>query len=122
MNFLIPYIIVALPVIVTISYCLLSRNWRVSKGVTAPEANGAWPIFGHLPLLGGSTKPLHGTLGAMADKYGPLFTVRLGIHQSLVVNSSEMAKECFTIKDTCTLNPRNRTIPIYYILTMTFQG
>ncbi|PRQ33554.1 putative cytochrome P450 [Rosa chinensis] len=73
----------------------------VSKGIIAPEAKGAWSIFGHLPFLGGSTKPLHEALGAMADKYGPFFTARLEMHQSLVVSNSDMAKECFTIKDTC---------------------
>ena len=105
MDFLIPYlknsITVGLLAIITISFCLISRGWRASKGKTAPEAKGAWPLFGHLPLLGRSTKPLHIALGNMADKYGPLFTIRLGVHQSLVVSSSEMAKECFTIKDTC---------------------
>ncbi|PRQ33558.1 putative cytochrome P450 [Rosa chinensis] len=105
MDFLIPNltspITVGLLAIITVSYCLISRSWRASKGKTAPEAKGAWPLFGHLPLLGRSAKPLHTALGAMADKYGPLFTVRLGVHQSLVVSSSEMAKECFTINDMC---------------------
>ncbi|XP_062015824.1 cytochrome P450 CYP82D47-like [Rosa rugosa] len=105
MDFLIPYlknpITVGLLAIITISFCLISRSWRASEGKRAPEAKGAWPLFGHLPLLGRSTKPLHIALGAMADKYGPLFTVRLGVHECLVVSSSEMAKECFTIKDTC---------------------
>ncbi|XP_050370518.1 cytochrome P450 CYP82D47-like [Argentina anserina] len=105
MDFLIPYlknpVTVGLLAIITVAYCLISRSWRASKGKTAPEAKGAWPIVGHLPLLNRSTEPLHKALGAMADKYGPLFTVRLGMQQSLVVSSSEIAKECFTIKDAC---------------------
>ncbi|MED6146346.1 hypothetical protein PIB30_033649 [Stylosanthes scabra] len=59
---------------------------------------GAWPIVGHLPLLHAS-KPLHLTLGAMADKYGPLFTIKIGSKKVLVLSNSEMAKECFTKND-----------------------
>ena len=35
----------------------------------------------------------------MADKYGPLFTIKLGLHPALVVSSWDMAKECFTKND-----------------------
>ncbi|KAI3759028.1 hypothetical protein L6452_06601 [Arctium lappa] len=63
-----------------------------------PRANGAWPIIGHLHLLGGSNLP-HKVLGDMADKHGPIFTIKLGIHQALVVSNSEIAKDCFTTND-----------------------
>ncbi|KAI9118286.1 hypothetical protein K1719_010618 [Acacia pycnantha] len=35
----------------------------------------------------------------MADKYGPIFTLRLGVHPTLIVSSWEIAKECFTVND-----------------------
>ncbi|KAM7485745.1 hypothetical protein LguiA_001754 [Lonicera macranthoides] len=35
----------------------------------------------------------------MADKYGPIFTFKLGIHQVLVVSDSNLAKECLTTND-----------------------
>ena len=35
----------------------------------------------------------------MADKYGPIFTLRLGVHKTLVVSNWEMAKQCFTVND-----------------------
>lgn len=41
----------------------------------------------------------HITLGNMVKKYGPIFTVRLGVHQTLIINSWEIAKECFTVND-----------------------
>ncbi|KAB5526768.1 hypothetical protein DKX38_020615 [Salix brachista] len=63
-----------------------------------PEAAGAWPLIGHLHLLGGSQPP-HITLGNLADKYGPIFTVKLGVHRALIVSNSEMAKECLTTND-----------------------
>ncbi|KAK7266233.1 hypothetical protein RIF29_18875 [Crotalaria pallida] len=64
-----------------------------------PMVAGAWPILGHLPLLSNSQKTLHRALGALADKYGPLFTIKLGAKRVLVLSNSELAKECFTKND-----------------------
>ncbi|KAL1309520.1 hypothetical protein HN51_052219 [Arachis hypogaea] len=63
-----------------------------------PEAGGAWPLIGHLHLLGGQQPP-HVTLGNMADKYGPIFTISIGRRKNLVVSNREIAKECFTVND-----------------------
>ncbi|KAH6765415.1 cytochrome P450 [Perilla frutescens var. hirtella] len=63
-----------------------------------PRAGGALPIIGHLHLLS-SKQLLHKTLAAMADKYGPVFTVKLGSRENMVVSSWETAKECFTTLD-----------------------
>ncbi|KAI3777423.1 hypothetical protein L1987_47223 [Smallanthus sonchifolius] len=35
----------------------------------------------------------------MAETYGPIFTIKLGFRQVLVVSSGEVAKECFTTND-----------------------
>ncbi|KAK3015596.1 hypothetical protein RJ639_007405 [Escallonia herrerae] len=43
-----------------------------------PEAAGAWPII---------------------DMYGPIFTIKLGVHRALVVSDWKMAKECLTTND-----------------------
>ncbi|XP_023535448.1 cytochrome P450 CYP82D47-like [Cucurbita pepo subsp. pepo] len=64
-----------------------------------PEAGGALPLIGHLHKLG-ATKPTHLTLAKMADAYGPIFTLRLGMNTALVVSSWEIARECFTTNDT----------------------
>ncbi|XP_019155271.1 PREDICTED: cytochrome P450 CYP82D47-like isoform X1 [Ipomoea nil] len=63
-----------------------------------PQAGGAWPIIGHLHQLAapGATYKI---LGEMADKYGPIFRIRLGAQQVLVVSDSRIAKECFTTND-----------------------
>ncbi|CAN1194309.1 Demethylepipodophyllotoxin synthase [Linum perenne] len=63
-----------------------------------PQADGAWPIIGHLHLLGGP-RPPHIVLGQMADKFGPIFTIRMGVHPAVVVSNWEMAKECLTTHD-----------------------
>ncbi|KDP38424.1 hypothetical protein JCGZ_04349 [Jatropha curcas] len=65
----------------------------------APEPAGAWPIIGHLHLLGGDDQLLHQKLGMMADKYGPAYSIRLGNRPVFVASSSEVAEECFTIYD-----------------------
>ncbi|KAK6256672.1 hypothetical protein QUC31_000131 [Theobroma cacao] len=74
----------------------------------APEASGARPFLGHLHLLGGS-KPAHVVLGDLADTYGPIFTIRLGVRLTLVVSNWEIAKECFTTNDKAFAN-RPRTL------------
>uniref|UniRef100_A0A6N2NKA9 Cytochrome P450 n=1 Tax=Salix viminalis TaxID=40686 RepID=A0A6N2NKA9_SALVM len=86
--------------------CILLYNALIKKTSIkgnqikeAPEPDGAWPIIGHLHLLGGGDQLLYRTLGAMADKYGPAFTIRLGSRRAFVVSSWEVVKECFTIND-----------------------
>lgn len=61
-----------------------------------PTVAGGWPIIGHLHLLG---ELPHITLGSMADKYGPIFTIKLGVHNVLVVSDSKLAKDCLTTND-----------------------
>lgn len=69
---------------------------RPLKSRLPVEAGAAWPIIGHLHLLAGGSQLTHIILGGMADKYGPVFTLRLGVHRAVVVSSLEMAKELFT--------------------------
>ncbi|KAL3734080.1 hypothetical protein ACJRO7_023434 [Eucalyptus globulus] len=82
--------------ILSINVRYKSRSSR--KLITPPEVAGAWPVVGHLPILAKSHLP-HKTLGSMADTYGPIFTVRLGLFPAVVVSSSEIAKECCTKHD-----------------------
>ena len=84
-------------------FLLISRNGqkrtiKKKQAQRAPRAGGAWPLIGHLHLLGGP-EPAHRVLGDMADKYGPIFTMKLGVKQALVVSNWEIAKECFTTND-----------------------
>lgn len=78
----------------------LSINFlrTASKKKGAPEAGGAWPVLGHLHLLGGP-RPPHRVLADMADKYGPIFTIKMGVYRALVVSNWETAKECLTTHD-----------------------
>ncbi|XP_019186129.1 PREDICTED: cytochrome P450 CYP82D47-like [Ipomoea nil] len=76
---------------------LLSKPKHNQK--MAPEPAGAWPIIGHLHLLAGGRKPPHLILASLADKYGPIFRLRLGAHPVVVVSDAKTAQECFTVKD-----------------------
>ncbi|KAG8492050.1 hypothetical protein CXB51_015634 [Gossypium anomalum] len=89
--------IIAFPLLFLFSFLWISRRNTNSKK-TVPEAGGAWPIIGHLRLLGGPQPPQI-TLGNMADKYGRMFTIKLGVRRALVVSNWEIAKECLTIHD-----------------------
>ncbi|KAL5080131.1 hypothetical protein RYX36_008552, partial [Vicia faba] len=53
----------------------------------APIVQGAWPIIGHLPLLRPSKGIPHRILGELANKYGPLFTIKLGSKRALVLSN-----------------------------------
>nr|BAU59410.1 cytochrome P450 82D125 [Fallopia sachalinensis] len=77
---------------------LVNKNEDRSIPLQPPEAGGAWPIIGHLHLLGRALLP-HKLLGEMADKYGPTFRMRIGVQKALVVSSWEMAKECYVLND-----------------------
>ncbi|KAI3461838.1 hypothetical protein Pfo_018501 [Paulownia fortunei] len=89
-----------------------SPHNQKDKGNSAPEPSGAWPVIGHLHLLGGQI-PLQRILGALADKHGPVFTIRLGLHRALVVSSWEAVKECFTTNDRVLANSPTTTARKY---------
>ncbi|KAJ8618498.1 hypothetical protein MRB53_014684 [Persea americana] len=80
------------------------RNMRPGP----PEPAGRWPVIGHLHLLLLSKEPILQKLGSMADRYGPIFMLRIGTRRTLVVSSWEAVKDCFTINDKA-LSTRPRT-------------
>lgn len=77
---------------------ILYRNREKARAYNPPQPRGAWPVIGHLHLLGRSELP-HKVFGKMADTCGPIFTIKLGVHKALVVSDAEIAKECFTTND-----------------------
>lgn len=83
---------------------LLYVSWR-KRNITGaggrtlpPEAGRAWPFIGHLHQLQ-APLPLVRTWGSLADKYGPIFTVRLGTPRAVVVSSWEAVRDCFATND-----------------------
>lgn len=43
-------------------------------------------------------------LGKLADKYGSIFMIKLGVHRAVAVSTAEMAKECLGASDRVFLN------------------
>ncbi|KAL7141996.1 hypothetical protein ABFS83_08G092600 [Erythranthe nasuta] len=92
---------------IAISFIFLFYYYRLrltSTSKAPPAAGGARPFTGHLHLMGdgggGSQAQLpHIKLAALADKHGPIFTIRLGLRRAVVVSSPELAKELFTACD-----------------------
>ncbi|XP_031098943.1 cytochrome P450 CYP82D47-like [Ipomoea triloba] len=100
MDFSLQAIVAALAtsfLLLTFLYNLLCHK-GTSSSQEPPEAGGAWPIIGHLHLLS-AARPTFKILSDMADKYGPIFRLRLCAQQVLVVSDSRIAKQCFTTND-----------------------
>ncbi|KAF7852274.1 hypothetical protein BT93_L4568 [Corymbia citriodora subsp. variegata] len=98
MPILIELLIILISTLALLKAISLYRSHKSKDHRDVPEAKGGWPIFGHLPLFG-SKELIHKKLGTMAEKYGPIFAIRLGSHRAIVVSSWEVAKECLTVHD-----------------------
>ncbi|KAL6498229.1 hypothetical protein OROGR_028626 [Orobanche gracilis] len=66
-----------------------------------PSPVSSIPVLGHLHLL---KFPLHRTYQKLADKLGPIFSLRLGNRLMVVVSSPEIVDECFTSNDVVLAN------------------
>ncbi|KAK9109024.1 hypothetical protein Sjap_017084 [Stephania japonica] len=86
----------------------LQKTPKTNKAKQPPTASGAWPIMGHLHKLRGPDLP-HRVLASMADRYGPIFTIKLGPTTALVISNRAVAKKCFTTND-LTFSSRPTTV------------
>ncbi|KAK8541718.1 hypothetical protein V6N12_014345 [Hibiscus sabdariffa] len=66
-----------------------------------PPSPPSLPILGHLHLL---KPPVHRFYHSLSQKYGPVFSLRLGSRLLVVVSSSTAAEECFTKNDVVLAN------------------
>ncbi|VAI37006.1 unnamed protein product [Triticum turgidum subsp. durum] len=81
---------------------ILGKKSNGSKGaVQLPPSPPAIPFFGHLHLV---EKPLHAALCRLGARYGPVFSLRLGARNAVVVSSPACARECFTEHDVAFAN------------------
>ncbi|OAY35042.2 hypothetical protein MANES_12G066002v8 [Manihot esculenta] len=86
-----------------VAVLLLYKQWRARKHSSKghplpPQVPGALPIIGHLHKLG-ARKPLARILGDIADKHGPIFSIMMGIHRTVVVSDQHILKEFYTTND-----------------------
>jgi hypothetical protein len=61
-----------------------------------PPGPWGWPVIGSMHLLG--PRP-HQTLQKMAERYGPLMSLRIGQKLFIVASSAEAAREFFKFQD-----------------------
>ncbi|KAI8005502.1 Cytochrome P450 81Q32 [Camellia lanceoleosa] len=98
----IPLIIFSLLLLFFLLKLLTSKQERYKN---LPPSPPGLPIIGHLHLL---KEPLHQTLHAFSDKYGPIILLRLGPKKVVVVTSPSAVEECFTKNDVVFANrPRS---------------
>ncbi|XVE82864.1 hypothetical protein DITRI_Ditri16bG0039800 [Diplodiscus trichospermus] len=77
-------------------FLLLVTKLTRSRRTNLPPSPFALPILGHLHLL---KEPLHRTLFKLSQKYGPVFSLKVGSRRLVVVSSPSAVQECFTKND-----------------------
>ncbi|CAM6101624.1 unnamed protein product [Calypogeia fissa] len=80
--------------LVVLGYKLMSR--KKGRKPQLPPGPRPWPIFGSLGVL---RRLPHQDLAKLAEKYGPIFHLRLGSRDVIVVSSPKLAEEILRTKD-----------------------
>ncbi|XP_071714099.1 LOW QUALITY PROTEIN: xanthotoxin 5-hydroxylase CYP82C4-like [Rutidosis leptorrhynchoides] len=94
-----PYVVLVIFILTYTYYKIRNKNnTKKVVNLKPPVPSGSLPFIGHLHFLRGQA-PLARILGKIADDYGPIYSLRLGSRQALVVSSWQMVKECFTTND-----------------------
>ncbi|XP_070042066.1 nicotine N-demethylase CYP82E4-like [Nicotiana tomentosiformis] len=94
--------IVGLVTFAFLLYLLWTKKQSNILNPLPPKIPGGWPVIGHLFYFnnnGDDDRHFSQKLGDLADKYGPVFTFRLGFRRFLAVSSYEAMKECFSTND-----------------------
>ncbi|OIV94740.1 hypothetical protein TanjilG_06203 [Lupinus angustifolius] len=74
-------------------------TWKLlfrKRSKNLPPSPPSLPLIGNLHQL---KQPIHRTFHSLSQKYGPIFSLRLGSQQVVVVSSASGAEECFTKND-----------------------
>ncbi|KAB5548098.1 hypothetical protein DKX38_011504 [Salix brachista] len=87
----------ALALIAALSFFLREWLWRrMIRDRKLPPGPTGWPVFGSLHLLG---KLPHQDLHQLAEKYGPIMYMRLGLVPTVVVSSPRAAESILKTHD-----------------------
>uniref|UniRef100_A0A8D0H1T8 Steroid 17-alpha-hydroxylase/17,20 lyase n=1 Tax=Sphenodon punctatus TaxID=8508 RepID=A0A8D0H1T8_SPHPU len=89
-------------------FLLLMTKGRLAPGPNYPRSLPSWPIIGSLLHLAGNSQ-LHLLFSGLQRKYGSLYSLRMGSHYVVVVNSYCHAKEVL-LKKGKTFSGRPRTV------------
>ncbi|KAL1217969.1 Dimethylnonatriene synthase [Cardamine amara subsp. amara] len=91
----------SLALVIFVGYSFLTKKLskcEIDHSSTIPEPMGALPLFGHLHLLHGE-ELIFKKLAAMADKLGPIFSLKLGLRRLVVISDPKTVKDTFTTND-----------------------
>ncbi|KAG8660890.1 isoflavone 3'-hydroxylase-like [Manihot esculenta] len=105
-----------------LSFLLLAFNFclrRSTQHRNLPTSPFALPIIGHLHLV---NLPLHRSLHALSQKYGPIISLRFGFRRVIVLSSPSIVEECFTKNDIVFSNRPPLTILKYVTYNCTTLG
>jgi len=78
-------------------FSFLLKYLKTLKNPPLPPGPGGLPIIGNLHQLNNST--LYLQLWQLSRKYGPIFSLKLGLRSAIVVSSPKLAKEVMKIHD-----------------------
>ncbi|CAH2080366.1 unnamed protein product [Thlaspi arvense] len=84
--------------VIAITFISSQKSHRLRN---LPPSPPGLPVIGHLHLV---KKPLHRFLQELAQKLGPVFSLRFGSHLVVVVSTSPAVEECFTKNDVVLAN------------------
>ncbi|KAL3695026.1 hypothetical protein R1sor_008677 [Riccia sorocarpa] len=87
-------VLIALVLVWTLQLILVVNRRR--KTANFPPGPPRWPVIGNLLALG---KMAHHDMARLSRQYGELMYLKLGVVNSVVVSSPEMAKEFFKVQD-----------------------
>ncbi|CAI0464916.1 unnamed protein product [Linum tenue] len=82
--------------ILTTIFIIFSWKSKQRRRLNLPPSPPSLPFIGHLHLL---KQPLHRTLQTLSTKYGPIFSLTLGVRNVLVVSSPSLVEECLNKND-----------------------
>ncbi|RYR27292.1 hypothetical protein Ahy_B02g061630 [Arachis hypogaea] len=87
---MLPPLVLSLYLIIPLFVFLFIRTLKKKSLKSLPGPKGL-PIIGNLHQLDNSI--LHKQLSQLSKKYGPIFSLKLGLRRAIVVSSSKLAKE-----------------------------
>ncbi|XP_010692664.1 cytochrome P450 81Q32 [Beta vulgaris subsp. vulgaris] len=85
-----------IPIIILAFYYLFNSLVRRNSQTSPPSPATCLPIIGHFHIL---KEPFHHTLANLADRFGPILSLRFGSRPDLLVSSPSAAEECLSKND-----------------------
>ncbi|CAI0464915.1 unnamed protein product [Linum tenue] len=101
--YLLPTTILFLTIAISLFFLISSKSKKPRKNL--PPSPPSLPFIGHLHLL---KPPVHRALQNLSNKYGPIYSLTLGVRNAIVVSSPSLAEECLNKNDVVFANrPEN---------------